>query len=76
MLLVLPWNAQCRIGETLGECKARYGNPMEVKKDTALFLKNGMYIYVHFAARKVDEISYYKRDPEDSKNQSALRTRR
>jgi hypothetical protein len=66
-LLVLPWNAQCRIGETLDECKARYGNPVEAKKDTALFLKNAIYVSVHFADGRVDEISYSKRDPKDSK---------
>jgi hypothetical protein len=66
-LLVSPRNAQCRIGETLEECKARYGRPMEIKKDTALFLKNGMTVSVHLASGKVDQITYYKTDPKDSK---------
>ena len=66
-LLVLPRIAQCRIGETFEECKARYGNPVEAKKDAASFLKNGMTVSAHFAGGKVDEISYYKRDPKDSR---------
>lgn len=66
-LLALPWKAQCRIGETLDECKARYGNPVELKKDAALFLKNGMYVSAHFADEKVDEISYYRKSPKDPK---------
>jgi hypothetical protein len=66
-LSVLPWNAECRIGETVDECKARYGSPEEVKKDSMLFLKNGMYVSVHFTGGKVDEISYYKKDPKDPK---------
>ena len=66
-LLALPWNAQCRIGETLDECKARYGSPVEVKKDAALFLKNGMYVSAHFADGKVVEISYYKKSPKNPK---------
>jgi|SRR6516165_3194479 hypothetical protein len=39
-LLALPQNTQCRIGETLEQCKTRYGKPMEIKKYTALFFKN------------------------------------
>jgi hypothetical protein len=66
-LLILARNAQCRIGETLEECNARYGRPMEIKKDTALFLKNGMTVSVHLAGGKVDQITYYKTDPKDSK---------
>jgi hypothetical protein len=66
-VLILPWSAQSRIGETLNECEARYGNPLEVKRDAALFLKNGMYVSVHFASGKVDEIAYYKKDSKDSK---------
>jgi hypothetical protein len=66
-LLMLPWSAQSRIGETLDECTERYGSPVEVKKNAMLFLKNGIYVSVHFADRKVDEISYYKKDPKDSK---------
>ena len=53
-LLALPRNTQCRIGETLEECKTRYGNPVEIKKDTALFFKNGMTVSVHFIDGKVD----------------------
>jgi|SRR5271165_1540283 len=66
-LLALPRNTQCRIGETLEECKARYGKPVEIKKDTALFFKNGMTVSAHFIDGKVDEIRYYKIDPKDSK---------
>ena len=66
-LLALPRNAQCRIGETLEECKTRYGKPVEIKKDTALFFKNGMTVSAHFIDGKVDQITYYKTDPKNSK---------
>jgi hypothetical protein len=66
-LLALPRNAQCRIGETLEECKTRYGKPVEIKKDTALFFKNGMSVSAHFIDGKVDQITYYKTDPKNSK---------
>ena len=66
-LLALPRNSQCRIGETLEECKTRYGKPVEIKKDTALFFKNGMTVSAHFIDGKVDQITYYKTDPKDSK---------
>jgi hypothetical protein len=67
-LLALPRNAQCRIGETLEECKTRYGKPVEIKKDTALFFKNGITVSAHFVDGKVDQITYYRTDPKDSKN--------
>jgi len=66
-LLALPRNTLCRIGETLEECKTRYGKPVEVKKDTLLFFKNGMTISAHFVDGKVDQITYYRIDPKDSK---------
>ena len=62
-----PGNTQCRIGETLEECKTRYGEPVEIKKDTALFIKNGMTVSAHFVDGKVDQITYYSIDPKDSK---------
>ena len=66
-LLALPRNTQCRIGETLEECKTRYGKPVEIKKDTALFFKNGMTVSAHFIDGKVNQITYYRTDPKDSK---------
>src|SRR6516164_3844864 len=66
-LLALPRNTLCRIGETLEECKTRYGKPVEVKKETLLFFKNGMTISAHFVDGKVDQITYYRIDPKDSK---------
>ena len=66
-LLALPRNTQCRIGETLEQCKTRYGKPVEIKKDTALFIKNGMTVSAHFVDGKVDQITYYRTDPKDSK---------
>ena len=66
-LFALPRNTQCRIGETLEQCKTRYGKPAEIKKDTALFFKNGMTVSAHFVDGKVDQITYYRTDPKDSK---------
>ena len=63
----LPRSAECRIGETLQECETRYGKPVEVKKDAASFLKNGMTVSVHLVGGKVDQITYYKTDPRHSK---------
>jgi hypothetical protein len=75
-LLALPGNARGRIGETLDECKARYGRPVSIQKDAALFLKNGLTVSVHFIAGKVDQIIYYKRDPLGSKNPFRLPKRK
>jgi hypothetical protein len=66
-LLASPRNTQCRIGETLEECKTRYGKPAKVQKDTLLFIKNGMTVSAHFVDGKVDQITYYRIDPKDSK---------
>ena len=66
-ILALARNTQCRIGETLEQCKTRYGKPVEIKKDRALFLKNGMTVSAHFVDGKVDQITYYRTDPKDSK---------
>ena len=66
-ILALARNTQCRIGETLEQCKTRYGKPVETKKDTALFFKNGMTVSAHFVDGKVDQITYYRTDPKDSK---------
>ena len=66
-LLAFPRNSQCRIGETLEECKTRYGKPVEIKKDTALFFKNGMSVFAHFIDGTVDQITYYRTDPKDTK---------
>jgi hypothetical protein len=66
-LLAWPRDTQCRIGETLEQCKIRYGKPVEIKKDTALFFKNGVTVSAHFVDGKVDQITYYRTDPKDSK---------
>jgi hypothetical protein len=66
-LFALPWNARCRIGETLEESKTWYGKPVEIKRDTILFFKNGMTVSAHFVDGKVDQITYYRIDPKDSK---------
>ena len=66
-LLASPRNSQCRIGETLEECKTRDGKPVEIKKDTALFFKKGMTVSAHFIDGKVNQITYYRTDPKDPK---------
>jgi hypothetical protein len=75
-LLALPRNARGRIAETMDECKARYGTPLSIQKDAALFLTNGLTVSVHFIAGKVDQIIYYKKDPPGSKNPSRLPKRK
>ena len=62
-----PGNAHCRIGETLDECKARYGSPIKLEENTALFSKQGIYVSVHLLKRKVNEISYYRNSAKDPK---------
>jgi hypothetical protein len=71
-LLALPQNTQCRIGGKLEECKKGYGEPVETKKDTALFIKNGMTVSAHFVDGKVDQITYSRTDPKDSKKNNLL----
>jgi hypothetical protein len=67
LLFALPENAQCRIGETLDECKARYGSPIKLEDNTALFSKQGIYVSVHLFKGTVDEISYYRNSARDLK---------
>ena len=62
-----PGVAECRIGETLDECKARYGNLIKLEENTALFSKQGSYVSIHLLKGKVDEISYYRNSAKDSK---------
>ena len=60
VLFMGPGTAYCRIGETLDECKARYGDPITVLDNSVLFSKNGIFVSTHFVKGKVDEISYYR----------------
>jgi hypothetical protein len=66
-LFMSPAAAHCRIGETLDECKARYGDPITVLESSALFLKSGIFVSTHFVKGKVDEISYYRTSVKNSK---------
>ena len=59
-LFMSPATAHCRIGETLDQCKARYGDPINVLESTALFSKGGIFVSTHFGKGTVDEISYYR----------------
>jgi hypothetical protein len=67
VLFMSPGAAHCRIGETLDECKARYGDPITVLDNSALFSKAGIFVLTHFGKRQVDEISYYRTSVKNSK---------
>jgi hypothetical protein len=67
VLFTSPGTAHCRIGETLDECKARYGDPITVLENSALFSKSGIFVSTHFFKGKVDEISYYRTSVKNSK---------
>jgi hypothetical protein len=60
VLFMSPAAAHCRIGETLDQCKARYGDPIIVLESSALFSKSGISVLTHFAKGQADEISYYR----------------
>ncbi len=58
--------ASARIGETLEQCQARYGNPVEVTKTMTRFKKGDMNIMVGgFYNGKVDNIAYCKGEKND-----------
>jgi hypothetical protein len=66
-LYMSPATAHCRIGETLDQCKTRYGDPINVLESTALFSKSGILVSTHFGKGKVDEISYYRTSVKNQK---------
>jgi hypothetical protein len=66
-LFMSPDTAHCRIGETLDQCKARYGDPISVLERTALFSNSGIFVSTHFDKGQVDEISYYRTSVKNSK---------
>ena len=60
ILMMLSNKASARIGETLDQCKARYGEPVTVDGDTYTFMKNGLLVIVEFYENKVDLIGFRK----------------
>ena len=68
LFVCLPGVAFARIGETLEQCKARYGEPI-IQENTHgmyVFIKSGFYIMVGFGAdKKVACITYRKTTKDD-----------
>jgi len=63
--LLVPTMAAARLGETIGECDARYGKPTQVEAGTVFvdslertYLKNGFTIKVLFIHGRAETISY------------------
>jgi len=52
--------ALARIGESPDECRARYGEPVDSKPGSAIYVKNGVIICAEFHAGKADLILYVK----------------
>jgi neutral trehalase len=55
-------NLSARIGETLEQCKNRYGEIIEKKENTYVFNKNGFNVGVRLINNKVEFISFNKED--------------
>lgn len=53
-------HANARIGETLEQCKVRYGTPITESKSSAAFIKAGFVIGVMFYEGKVDSLAIVK----------------
>lgn len=58
--------AQARLGETLTDCKSRYGEPLkqDEKTQVVMFRKSGVYITCAFFEGKCDKIWYQREDGE------------
>jgi hypothetical protein len=59
LLLIAPSAAFARIGETLDDCRARYG--AETFTDTngvSVFHKNGLMVIARFSSNRVAQITY------------------
>lgn len=52
--------ALARIGESQDECRARYGEPVDSKPGSAIYVKNGLIICVEFHAGKADLLIFVK----------------
>ncbi|MBE7497111.1 MAG: hypothetical protein HS117_19390 [Verrucomicrobiaceae bacterium] len=65
-LMLLCGLAHARLGETLEQCKARYGEPTSKDAATAVvyFEKSGVIIAAHFVAGKVDCVRMARVDGE------------
>lgn len=59
-LILAAVSATARIGETPDECRARYGEPVDNKPGSAIYVKNGIIICAEFHAGKTDLILYVK----------------
>lgn len=61
-LLLMTASAQARLGETLAECKKRYGEPVSADKDKMeyAFSKNEMVVVGIFREEKCIQISFKK----------------
>lgn len=52
--------ANARIGETLEQCRARYGKEIRQANGCSVFIKAGFYIMVQFYEGKADSILFRK----------------
>lgn len=62
LIVLTAMTSLARIGETLDECKARYGDPVNASGDgtDAMFNKNGIIVAVEFTDNKADFVMYAK----------------
>jgi hypothetical protein len=67
---------QARLGETVAECLARYGQPygMDDKQTTFYFIKDGVIIHVTFDGGKCVKITYTSERDWTPKDEELLRT--
>jgi hypothetical protein len=67
-LLLCNSYAQARIGETLEECRARYGKEASDKDVAYIFIKDEFKLRVYFEEGKCVKVSYEKVDPKSEWN--------
>ena len=60
LLMILSGISFARIGETLDECKKRYGEPVKAEEGFTYFRKADLIIQVSFFKTKVDFIRFAK----------------
>jgi hypothetical protein len=58
LLLVFPASVDGRVGETLEQCRVRYGQEIATNGESFVFLKNGFTVTVWLTSNCVETIGY------------------
>jgi hypothetical protein len=58
LLLVFPASVDGRVGETLEQCRVRYGQEIATNGESFVLLKNGFTVTVWLTSNRVETIGY------------------